>query len=82
MGKSGFTTINLPDAMVEELKIWRMAFTAAYGRSMSYGEMLRSMLDGLPEIEPGVVYEMDHILSVHEDLAAKMTEYLKKQKED
>ncbi len=76
-----FSTINLPTPLTEELKIWRMAFSGAYGRNITYAEMIRSMLDGLPETEPGVVHEMDHILSLHEDLAEQMSDYIKMQKE-
>ena len=80
MAKNGYTTLNLPTALVEELKIWRMAFNGAYGRSMSYAEILRSMIDCLPETEPGVVLEMDHLLSQHKELEEQMASYIKAQR--
>ena len=55
-------TITLPTELVEELKVWRMAFSASYGKEVSYGEMLRGKLDSLEITEPGVVKEMEKIL--------------------
>ena len=76
MAKNGYTTLNLPTALVEELKVWKMAFSASYGRPMSYGEMLRGMLDSLEDTEPGVVAEMDEILKKHPELLEKMGNYV------
>ena len=53
-------TITLPT--VEELKIWKMAFTASDGKEVSYGEMIRGMLDSLEITEPGVVKELERIV--------------------
>ena len=75
MGTNGYTTLNLPAALVEELKIWRMAYNNAYGKTVSYGEMLRGMLDSMEQIEPGVVGELNTILEKHPDLKAKMANY-------
>lgn len=75
MAKNGYTTLNLPSALVGELKVWRMAFTAAYGKSLSYGEMIRSMLDSLEDTEPGVVEELELILKKHPELEEKMAQY-------
>lgn len=72
MAKNGYTTLNLPTALVEELKIWKMAFAASYGKVVSYAEMFRGMLDSLDDTEPGVVAEMDEILKKHPKLAEKM----------
>ena len=72
MAKNGYTTLNLPTELVEELKVWKMAFSASYGRPMSYGEMLRGMLDSLEDSEPGVVEELDRLLKKHPRLAEKM----------
>ncbi len=47
MAKNGYKTLNLPASLVDELGIWKMAFAAAYGRQISYGEMIRGMLDSL-----------------------------------
>lgn len=76
MAKNGYTTLNLPTALVDELKVWKMAFSASYGRPMSYGEMLRGMLDSLEDTEPGVVAEMDAILEKHPELAERMMNYI------
>jgi hypothetical protein len=45
MAKIEYTPLNLPKTLVEELKIWRLAFCSAYGKTVSYGEMIRGMLD-------------------------------------
>lgn len=75
MAKNGYTTLNLPTALVEELKVWRTAFSAAYGKSVSYGEMIRGMLDSLEDTEPGVVEELDTIVRKHPELAQKLANY-------
>ena len=62
MAKIEYTPLNLPKALVEELKIWRLAFCASYGRTVSYGEMIRSMLDSMEDSDPGVVDELGRIL--------------------
>ena len=54
-------TITLPTALVEELKVWKMAFTASYGKEVSYGKMIRGMLDSLEVTEPGVVAELKEL---------------------
>lgn len=75
MTKIEYTSLNLPKALVEELKIWRMAFCASYGRSVSYGEMIRGMLDCLAEIEPNVVEERDRLVQRNPSLLEKMRNY-------
>ena len=75
MAKNGYTTLNLPTALVEELKVWRTAFSAAYGKSVSYEEMIRGMLDSLEDSEPGVVEELDTIVRKHPELAQKLANY-------
>ncbi len=69
MEKKKYKTLNLPEPLVEELKLWRMAFSASYGKNMSYAEMLRSMLDSLEDTEPAVVREMDRLLEKRPELA-------------
>lgn len=75
MAKTEYTTLNLPKALVEELKVWRMAFCAAYGKQVSYSEMLRGMLDSLEDSDPDVVEEMDRLVKKHPDLEEKMGNY-------
>lgn len=71
MIKKGYTTVNLPTSLVEELKVWRLAFNASYGRTISYAEMFRSMLDSLKDTEPGVFEEMERLLEKHPELMDK-----------
>lgn len=72
MAKNGYTTLNLPTSLVEELKVWRMAFSASYGKSVSYGEMIRGMIDSLSETTPGVVDELNSIVTKHPELKEKI----------
>ena len=76
MAKTDYTTLNLPKVMVEELKVWRMAFCAAYGKQVSYSEILRRMLDSLENSDPGVVEEMDRLVKKHPELEEKMGNYI------
>lgn len=64
-------TITLPTELVEELKIWRMAFNASYCKEVSYGEMIRGMLDSLEVTEPGVVAELEKIVEKDSELMVK-----------
>ena len=75
MAKIEYTPLNLPKALVEELKIWRLAFCSAYGKTVSYGEMIRGMLDSLEDSDPAVVDELGTILSKHPELEEKMAVY-------
>ena len=68
MAKNGYKTLNLPASLVDELGVWKMAFAAAYGRPVSYGEMIRGMLDSLEDTEPGVIDELDAIVKRHPEL--------------
>lgn len=81
MAKNGYTTLNLPTSLVEELKVWRLAFNASYGRTVSYGEMIRGMLDSLEDTEPGVVEELNGIIGRHPELMERMMNYRGKDSE-
>ena len=75
MAKNGYTTLNLPTPLVEELKVWRTAFSAAYGKSVYYGDMIRGMLDSLEDSDPSVVEELERLLEKHPELQEKMANY-------
>ena len=75
MAKNGYKTLNLPASLVDELGVWKMAFTAAYGRQVSYGEMIRGMLDSLEDSDPGVIEELDAIVKRHPELLNKLGVY-------
>lgn len=70
-----YTTLNLPTALVEELKIWRLAFNASYGKNVSYAQMIRGMLDSLEDSDPSVVVELERLLEKHPELQEKMANY-------
>lgn len=75
MTKIEYTPLNLPRTLVEELKVWRMAFCACYGKTISYGEMIRGMLDSLEDSDPGVIEELDAIVKRHPELLNKLSVY-------
>lgn len=75
MRKYSYQALNLPSALVEELKVWRQAYMLAYGRTVSYGEIIRGLLDGLDTMEPDVVSYMDMLVKGHPELAAKVGRY-------
>lgn len=72
MTKKGYASFGLPSELIEELKVWRMAFTAAYGKQITYSDIIRGMLDSLEDTEPGVVKEMDLLLEKHPELKEKL----------
>lgn len=71
MADKKFVSINLPKGLVEELKVWRAAYTAAYGVSKTYEQMLRGMLDSLEDTEPAVHAAFEKILKEHPELLDK-----------
>lgn len=57
------------------MNLWRLAFIAAYGKNVSYAQMIRGMLDSLEDTDPGVVEELDLIMKRHPELMNKMANY-------
>ena len=52
-----------------------MAFNASYGKEVSYGEMIRGMLDSLEVTEPGVIDELGYIIEMCPELYKHMANY-------
>ena len=75
MRKIEYAPLNLPKPLMEELKVWKMAYAASYGKIVSYAEMIRGMLDSLEDTDPGVVEELDLIMKRHPELMDKMANY-------
>lgn len=75
MAKIEYIPVNLPKPLVEELKIWKRAYCNAYNKQVSYGEMIRGMLDSMEEIEPGVVEELDNMVKLHPELMNSLANY-------
>ena len=75
MAKIEYISVNLPKALVEELKIWKRAYSNAYNKQVSYGEMIRGMLDSMEEIDPGVVEELDNMVKLHPELMDSLANY-------
>ena len=63
-----YKSLNLPQNLVEELKLWRQAFSAAACRNVSYAEIIRGMLDNLDDTDPDVTREMDRMVAEHPEL--------------
>lgn len=74
---SGYSSVNLPTDLVEELKIWRQAFGVCQGRPVTYAEMFRMMLDDMDSAEPDVVAVLDEMAQRHPELAAKIGRFNK-----
>ena len=72
MEKKLYSPLNLPKPLIEELKIWRVAFTAAYGKNVSYEQMMRSFLDSIEDTEPAVYAEFVKMLKAHPELMEKV----------
>jgi len=77
MSKLKYVSIGLPKDLVEEMKVWKTAFSLAYGRTMSYGEILRGMFDSLQTSDPAVVEELDGMVKMHPELMDKLAKYQK-----
>lgn len=70
-----YTALSLPGTLVEELKIWRRAFSNSYNRNISYEEMIRLMLDSMEDYEPGVVAELERMVQIHPELQNQLGNY-------
>ena len=73
MADKKYKSLNLPGGLIEELKVWKAAYTASYGASVSYEKMIRGMLDGLEDTEPSVANEFKRIVSAHPELLDKFS---------
>ena len=72
--KVKYAALNIPDSLVEELKVWKMAFSMSYGRTVSYAEMIRSMLDSMPQSDPEVYGALTKLLEMNPELKEKMND--------
>lgn len=69
--KKEYASINLPKEIVDELKLWKVAFAAAYGRSVSYGEMIKGMLVDIKHTAPSVHEEFRGMLERNPELRSR-----------
>lgn len=72
MNQSKYRTMNLPEDVVEALTVWRQAYGVAKGRNVSYGEIIRGLLEGIRTLEPDVAAAMDAMLGANPELEKKM----------
>ena len=75
MRKTVFKPLNLPEELIDELRIWKQAFSTCYGKEVSYAAIIRALLDNIDEPEPDVAKEMDAILERHPHLQEKVGKY-------
>lgn len=61
-----YGNIRLPQELIDELKVWRIAFIRAYNRPMTYEYMLRGMLDSLEDSDPAVHEEFCKVMEQKE----------------
>ncbi len=71
--KKKYVALNLPEGLIEELKVWKSAYAAAYGVNRTYEQMLRGMLDGLEDTEPAVYEEFQRIVGRHPEMLDRFT---------
>ena len=69
--KKEYAPINLPKGLVEELKVWKAAYSASYGTPVTYEKMIRGMLDSLEDTEPSVHHEFERIVEKNPALLEK-----------
>ena len=67
-----YAALNIPESLVEELKVWKMAYSMSYGRTVSYAEMIRSMLESVPQSDPGAYKALGKLLEMNPELKEKM----------
>lgn len=68
MTKKGFIGINLPIVLVDELKLWKRAFSNAYNKNVTYEEMFREMIEALKKENIHVSGEFLSILEKHPEI--------------
>ena len=73
--KKSFSAINLPTEIVDELKAWRLAFSACYGRSVSYEEIMRKLLSSIVDTCPEAYKAMGNMVQNNEELKNTMKSY-------
>ncbi len=67
-----YAALNIPASLVEELKVWKMAFSMSCGRTVSYAEMIRSLLDSVPQSAPEVYEALEKLLEMNPELKGKV----------
>lgn len=72
--KKKYVALNLPEGLIEELKVWKSAYAAAYGSTKTYEEIMRGLLDSLEDTEPAVHAEFCRIVENHPELLDKFTQ--------
>ena len=68
MTKKGFIGINLPIVLVDELKLWKRAFSNTYNKNVTYEEMFREMIDALKKENTHVSEEFESMIEKHPEL--------------
>ena len=82
MSKFEYVPLYLPKPLVEEMEIWRQAYCNVFKKTVSYGEMIRGMLESVDETDPAIVDELGAILDRNPELERKMCVYRSNPGED
>lgn len=73
MGKE-FKAVRLPEELVDELQLWREAYTRYSNRGkITFEFMIREMLDLFTSSEPGVVDEMRRMVGECPEIGDKLS---------
>lgn len=71
-GNIKYGALNIPESLIEELKVWKMAFSMVSGRAVSYAEMIRSMLEHINDFNPEVYSAWRKLLEMNPSLINKL----------
>lgn len=71
--KQKYVPICLPENLVEELKVWKIAFTMACGKNVTYAEMMRTMIDSLEKTNPDIGRTMDSMKQMNPSFSGKLS---------
>lgn len=71
MARKEYTQVSFSTDLVEELRLWRMAFSNCAAKPVSFAEMIREMLDLLKKEKPDVYEEFERIVSKRADIVNK-----------
>ena len=71
-----YGAIRLPKELIEELQVWREAYSRSYSKGkITFEFMIRGMLDSLADSEPGVVEELEKMAQEKPELMEKLSKY-------
>ena len=76
--KSPWTKLLLSTSLVNELNVWKDAFSAVRGRNVTYSEMFDTLLSHMPETEPEIMAEFERMGARNPEIFNKIGKYRRK----